>query len=87
MTEKITNFEEELLDDDMPEIIDFTKAIHNPYINKMRKDISISIPIRTLNYFRDQADTLGVSFQTVINMYLTDCANNQRKIYISNGND
>ena len=86
MTEKIISYEEELLDDDIPEIIDFTKAIHNPYINKIRKDVSINMPVRTLNYFRDQAESLGVSYQTVINMYLTDCANKQRKISFSSDN-
>ena len=83
MTERIDTFEEDLLDDDMPEIIDFSKAIHNPYVNQLRKEFSISMPVRTLNYFRDQADTLGISYQTAINMYLTDCANNQRKITFS----
>lgn len=77
------DYEEELLDDDMPEIIDFSKAIHNPYINQLRKEVSINMPVRTLNYFRDQADALGISYQTAINMYLTDCANNQRKISFS----
>ena len=83
MTEKVLDFKDELLDDDIPEIIDFTKAIHNPYINSIRKDVSINMPVRTLNYFRDQAEKLGVSYQTVINMYLTDCANNKREIIIS----
>ncbi|MBQ4514817.1 MAG: hypothetical protein II969_17620 [Anaerolineaceae bacterium] len=84
MTEKIVNIEDELLDDDIPEIIDFTKAIHNPYINGIRKDVSINMPVRTLNYFRDQAEKLGVSYQTVITLYLSECANNKREIRISN---
>ena len=83
MTEKCIYVENDIQDDDIPEILDFTNAIHNPYINGLKKEVSIDIPVRTLNYFRDQAENLGVSYQTLINMYLTDCANNKRKITIS----
>ncbi len=86
MSEKLIASEFELQDDDtdIPEILDFSKAIRNPYISKLRKNITLNIPVRTLNYFRDEADNMGVSYETLINLYLNDCANNKRKFMVVN---
>jgi predicted DNA binding CopG/RHH family protein len=62
---------------------DFSKAILNPYIKKLRKQISIRLDIDTINYFKTQASKTGISYQNLINMYLSDCAIHRKRINIA----
>ena len=62
---------------------DFSKAKLNPYIRKLRKQISIRIDIDTIEYFKKKANETGIPYQNLINLYLTDCAVHKKKINIS----
>ena len=52
---------------------DFSKAKLNPYIKKLRKQISIRIDLDTIDYFKKQAHETGISYQNLINLYLSSC--------------
>lgn len=52
----------------------------NPYTKKLKKQITINIDIDTINYFKGQADSSGIPYQTLINLYLSDCVANKREI-------
>ena len=67
----------------MREEYDFTNAKPNPYIKKLRKQISIRIDIDTINFFKKQADETGIAYQNLINLYLSDCAIHGKKINIA----
>jgi len=62
---------------------DFTNAKLNPYIKKLRKQISIRIDIDTINYFKKRAEETGIAYQNLINLYLSDCATHSRQINIT----
>ena len=62
---------------------DFSKAKKNPYIKKLRKQISIRIDADTIEFFKKQASTTGISYQNLINLYLSDCAVHEKEINIS----
>jgi len=62
---------------------DFTKAKLNPYVKKMRKQISIRIDIDTINFFKKQAEETGIAYQNLINLYLSDCAMHSKQINIT----
>jgi uncharacterized protein (DUF4415 family) len=62
---------------------DFSRAKPNPYIKKLRKQISIRIDIDTIEYFKNQAETTGISYQNLINLYLSDCAAHGKKASIA----
>jgi len=62
---------------------DFSMAKPNPYAKKLRKQISIRVDLDTIEYFKKQANTTGIPYQNLINLYLSDCAANERKISIS----
>jgi predicted DNA binding CopG/RHH family protein len=62
---------------------DFSKARLNPYIKKLRKQITIRIDTDTIEYFRKQAEETGIKYQNLINMYLSDCVMNEKTIKIS----
>jgi len=62
---------------------DFTKGQLNPYIKKLRKQISIRIDIDTINFFKKQAEVTGITYQNLINLYLSDCAVHSKNINIT----
>jgi uncharacterized protein (DUF4415 family) len=62
---------------------DFTDAKLNPYVKKLRKQISIRIDMDTIDYFKKQAEGTGIAYQNLINLYLSDCATHFKKINIA----
>jgi len=60
----------------------FTNAKPNPYIKKLRKQISIRIDIDTIKSFKRKAEETGIAYQNLINLYLADCAIHSRNINI-----
>ena len=60
---------------------DFSNAKRNPYAKKLKKQITINIDIDTVDYFKKQSETSGIPYQTLINLYLTDCVNNNRQLH------
>ena len=62
---------------------DFSKAIKNPYIDKqLKKQISMNINADTIEYFKNMANKKGVPYQTLINIFLTDCMNKKLDIAV-----
>ena len=61
---------------------DFSKANLNPYIKRLRKQISIRIDIDTIEYFKRQAHDTGISYQNLINLYLSNCASHKKTVNI-----
>jgi predicted DNA binding CopG/RHH family protein len=53
---------------------DFSKAKRNPYAKRLKRQITIRLDETTLKYFEALADEVGVPYQTLINLYLRDCA-------------
>ena len=56
------------------------KARPNPYAKILKKQITININNETINYFRDESERTGIPYQTLINLYLTDCAQKKKKL-------
>ncbi len=61
---------------------DFTNARKNPYTKNLKKQITININADTIDYFKHQAEESGIPYQTLINLYLTDCAQQKRELHI-----
>ena len=55
----------------------------NPYANRLKKQITIYIDGGTIDYFMSLADAKGIPYQTLINLYLRDCADNHRQLQLS----
>ena len=58
---------------------DFSNARRNPYADKIKRQISINLNQSTIEYFKNLAVETGIPYQTLINLYLTDCAEKKRK--------
>jgi len=58
---------------------DFSKAQKNPYAKRLKKQISIRLDATTLDYFQSLADETGIPYQTLINLYLRECADKEKR--------
>ena len=67
----------------MKEEYDFSNARPNPYAKKLKSQITINLDVETINYFKEQAVTSGIPYQTLINLYLGDCARNKRQLRLA----
>jgi uncharacterized protein (DUF4415 family) len=61
---------------------DFTKARRNPYAKRLKKQVTLRIDEPTLAYFKDLGERMGMPYQTLINMYLRDCAENRKELRV-----
>ena len=59
---------------------DFSCGVKNPYASQLKKQITINLDAETVDYFKQQAAETGIPYQTLINLYLTDCMENKRKL-------
>jgi len=59
---------------------DFSKAQKNPYAAKLKRQVTIRIDDGTINYFKELAKDSGIPYQTLINLYLRDCAATHKKL-------
>lgn len=64
----------------MRESYDFSKSVKNPYAKKLKKQITIRIDDATIAYFKEMADAKGIPYQSLINLYLRDCATEHRQL-------
>lgn len=55
----------------------------NPYSGKLKQQITININTRAIAYFKALSEQTGIPYQTLINLYLTDCAEKERKLSIA----
>ena len=55
----------------------------NPYATKLKKPVTMRIGEDVIGYFKQMADEAGMPYQSLINLYLRDCAAHNRKIDIS----
>ena len=66
----------------MKEEYDFSNAVKNPYAKKLKKQITINIDNDTIRYFKMQSESSGIPYQTLINLYLADCAKNNKTFHM-----
>jgi len=59
---------------------DFSKARPNPYAKRLKKAVTIRLDQDALEYFQRLAEETGIPYQTLINLYLRDCATSKKKL-------
>jgi predicted DNA binding CopG/RHH family protein len=59
---------------------DFSDARPNRYAKKLKRSVTIRLDERTIEYFRGLSSELDVPYQTLINLYLRDCADRGRRL-------
>lgn len=64
----------------MRETYDFSNGRNNPYAKALKKQITIRLDEPTIDYFKKLAGDVGIPYQTLINLYLRDCAETGRRL-------
>ena len=59
---------------------DFSKSTKNPYASQLKKQITIRLDEECINYFKSISEGVGIPYQSLINLYLRDCATSNRKL-------
>lgn len=62
---------------------DFSRSRKNPYAKRLKKAITIRLDVETVDYFKSLAKKTGIPYQQLINLYLGDCAQHNRKLSFS----
>jgi len=58
------------------------KGRRNPYIKYLKQPVTIRLDRDTVSYFKSISEETGIPYQSLINLYLRDCAVSQRKLHI-----
>ncbi len=61
----------------------FSKSIKNPYSKKHKKQVTIRLDEDTIEYFKNMAEEKGIPYQSLINLYLRDCADTHKELRVN----
>ncbi len=53
----------------MREEYDFSKSRKNPYVNRLKKQITIRVDEEAIDYFKTLSADMGIPYQSLINLY------------------
>ena len=56
------------------------KARPNPYAKRLKKQVTLRIGQDVIDYFKGLSEKTGVPYQSLINLYLRDCAKSGKKL-------
>ena len=56
------------------------KGKKNPYTKYLKQPVTMRLDRDSVDYFKSLAEEVGLPYQTLINLYLRDCAMNQHKL-------
>ena len=62
---------------------DFAKSWKNPYASQLKKQITIRLDEDSITYFKGVSEEVGIPYQSLINLYLRDCAASHRKVSLN----
>ncbi|MBU0511115.1 MAG: BrnA antitoxin family protein [Chloroflexi bacterium] len=58
------------------------KGRKNPYAKYLKQPVTMQLDRDTVAYFKSMAGKTGIPYQSLINLYLRDCAIHHRKLEI-----
>jgi uncharacterized protein (DUF4415 family) len=56
------------------------KGRKNPYVKYLKQPVTMRLDRDTVVYFKEMAEETGIPYQSLINLYLRDCALHHRKL-------
>jgi uncharacterized protein (DUF4415 family) len=59
------------------------KGRKNPYIKYLKQPVTMRLDRDTVSYFKSISEETGIPYQSLINLYLRDCAVNERKLQMN----
>jgi hypothetical protein len=62
---------------------DFSIGQPNPYAKRLKRQVTIRLDEQTLLYFKSLAEETAIPYQTLINLYLRECAASQKHLRLA----
>lgn len=62
---------------------DFSTSRKNPYASQLKRSVTIRLDEDSITYFKSMAEQTGIPYQSLINLYLKDCAASGRKLNLA----
>ncbi len=62
---------------------DFSKGRRNPYASRLKRQVTIRLDDQTIKYFQAISTECGIPYQTLINLYLRDCAATGKRLALT----
>ena len=62
---------------------DKMKGRKNPYAKHLKKQVTIRIGVDIIEHFKKLAEETGIPYQNLINLYLRDCVQSNRKLSLN----
>ena len=56
------------------------KSRSNPYAKRLKKQVTLRIGVDVIEYFKGLSSKTGIPYQSLINLYLRDCAFSHREL-------
>ncbi|MBO3459288.1 antitoxin [Aetokthonos hydrillicola Thurmond2011] len=56
------------------------KSRPNPFVKQLTQQVTLPLGINVIKYFESIAQTKGMSYEELINLYLQDCVASERKV-------
>jgi uncharacterized protein (DUF4415 family) len=58
---------------------DFKESVRNPYTKSLKKQVTLRLGTDVIAYFKQLAKETGISYQNLINLYLSDCTHSGKR--------
>ena len=62
---------------------DFSTSRKNPYASQLKRSVTIRLDEDSITYFKSMAEQTGIPHQSLINLYLKDCAATGKKLNLA----
>lgn len=62
---------------------DFSNARKNPYAAQLKKPVTIRLDEGSISYFKEMVEETGIPYQSLINLYLKDCAATGKRLSLA----
>ena len=62
---------------------DFSESVKNPYVRKPKRQITIRLDEEAIDYFQGLSEASGIPYQSLINLYLRDCAVRNKRLQMN----
>jgi predicted DNA binding CopG/RHH family protein len=59
---------------------DFSQSVKNPYLKKLKKQVTLSLEEEIIDYFKKLEEEMEIPYQSLISLYLQDCVRSRRKL-------
>jgi uncharacterized protein (DUF4415 family) len=61
------------------------KEVKPGYLKKLKQQVTIKLDTQVIEYFKSLSETAEIPYQTLINLYLKECAETKKKLKLKWG--